>query len=278
MCINSTLSLRLLRCFGNKISRLQIRADKHVDHLLEYAIQYCRAALNEIAICINEEIGYYPHPFKNAKDVCIERNVLTSNALLLFPNVKELDLNRVFFSKDFSGIHMPKLESLTILPMFDYYKESGDHIEKCLMSLFHENHQLKCLRMEIWFSYFALSKLLELIGGHPLISELSLHLSNSIPQTDENFDENAIHLRKLLDEIPSITSLYLTGYFSRPEDIVNFCSENKSLKLFQFCLKKEDQSHFNRLATLSNGKRKIGFQKWAYSRAFNLIELKRRKM
>lgn len=252
---NSKTSLALLRCFGNKISYLDIRTAKHANHLKEYIIQYCCEALKNICFTACRPMlpmQNYQKSFENIEVVRIWSKVLKeelTNVVHWFPNVKCLELTDISFDTDFRAVHFPQLEELAIC--FIGGISILAHDKKCVINLLHANSQLTDLTI-IW-GLTDFSPIIELISDNSSISQLMV--AGSISEVDRA-DENAVQLKRLVEKHPSIVSLKLINYVFNVDDVIAFFRQNNSLRKIEFFVNKRLQ-HNDRIVSELNKEMKV---------------------
>ena len=250
--IGLNLSFPFLRCFGAKLSSLQVfygdaDPDARSDHLDRYINQYCADTLTEILLLSkqNFRMENFPKPFKNVTKVIIvgmpTGNMVPNNFNLFanwFPNVHRLCLSSILI--DDTAAFYPHLKQLRV---FASYVNNTKFFatEKMLQA----NRQLESFEILSYHKEITLDKLLNMISGNPLILKLEVIGSKEV-------NVNAAELNRFIAEHPLIEELYLDKYRLTADDAIMFIRQLKSLKKFKFRVK--EQSECDRLLKVLDDK------------------------
>ncbi|XP_055306315.1 uncharacterized protein LOC129570649 [Sitodiplosis mosellana] len=110
--IPRSFRLKLLRCFGHLITKLDITHDKHMD---AYVNEYCAESLVEIKFqrCKASTLDDLKKPFTQVKTLCFDSCKLGSKLSELdkwFPKVRRLE----FTDRNETAVHFPHLQHLTL--------------------------------------------------------------------------------------------------------------------------------------------------------------------
>lgn len=231
-----------LRCFGAKISHLDVNYNKHEldgnDYVDRYVNQYCAETLKSISF-LNKSSTFFnmnfPKPFKCVEKVLI--GVVDLGAHLphfvnLFPMMRELIMLRISTAQNINNVHFPNLKDLC-----DWVDRLGGFTIKKVMILLHSNPQLEKLQLEnvLDNQELTMNEILNTISENPSITKLYVRNANktNISQVD---------LKRFAFERSFTTKLALSSLPIKPQDAVVFIRQLKSLKMFRFLI--NDQADY----------------------------------
>lgn len=241
--IGMKFCLPLLRCFGENILFLGVQNSDRIacnDYMHQYINQYCADTLNNILFFGKAESSNesFPKPFKNVQLVCSHHSGIMKqlpNFVNLFPNLRRLQIGGCSIRDNIStAVLLPLLEHLGI----DF---TCDLAEKSVTDLLHANKQLQSIKFSFGnYSKLTMSKLLDMISGNKLISELMVTKRNNTV-----IDVNASELLRLASEHLTLIKLDLQPCLLEVDDAIAFIGILNSLKLFKFQV--ENHSEYDRL-------------------------------
>lgn len=241
--------LSFLRCFGSNVSDLGVNYsgmhERDCSHLDQYINQYCAHTLNSISICFFEYSTkkLFETPFKNVEKVRIEDSKLGKelpNFVKWFPNLRHLHLRGCSMDNNFCSETFPHLEYLSI-PI----AEKG-FLERGLESFLHANRQLQRLSLSFDCYYqLKISKLLNMISGHTLISKLKII-------TNRNLNVSASEFLQLASKHPAMVELNLRNCLLRADDAIALIGQLPFLKSFKFRV--DGRSEYDHLLKQLDGK------------------------
>lgn len=168
----------LLRCFGAKISNLEVDynniLDERKEYLDRYINEYCADTLTSFSFRNGHMFSpeSFVNPFK-----CVEKIRTSyfnfgnsfSNFREWFPNLQQLGMVRIAFDATTLAVTFPHLKQLSV---FVQKNNRNDFTIENTVNLLHANPQL--LHLEIYFFEFDLHDLLNMIGGNGLIVSVLL--------------------------------------------------------------------------------------------------------
>lgn len=263
-------SLPLLRCFGNKISYLNVNSAFYNNYLKEYIVKYCGVTLRRIAFNNCQPVfpsEIYQQPFKSVETIYVYDVVLKeqlTNVAQWFPFLKNL-FAVISFDTDFVGVCLSHLQILVIESANDV---QADLTDKCLINLLQANRQLKFFSINIGRKV-VLSTLLAMISGNTSILDLSV---DTLPMdVYATIIESGTELMRFANEHPSIRFLSLVGYSFRADDAIAFIREHNSLQKFTFNVK--GHSEYDRLQSQLDENWKINLNRVAVD--LRIVELNR---
>lgn len=197
--------LPFLRCFGGEISSLEIDysgivgSQKH--HLDRYINQYCADTLTTFS-CRNGHAfasESFLKPFKCVDNVSLSSFNLGDNLknfVHWFPNVQHLRMITMTIDENAIAVPFPNLKHLYV---YINKKTRTDFSNNNIVNLLHANPQLDTL--ELYFSEFRLSELLNIINENQSISSVVLD--------GEITERNEVELNQFRSKHPSIVKLEL---------------------------------------------------------------------
>lgn len=241
--------LPLLRCFGSKISGLNIlyhSKNEPNDYVDRYVNQYCADSVKCIAYKRKPRFSPETHqkPFK-----CIERivlqNVDVGKHLPLFvtwfPALRQLEMQNFSIDENFIDVSFPHLEYLNTTVGNGI---RNNFTKKSILRLLHANRQL--IGLDVYMhdnGRMVMSELFSMISDNPMISKFStmVNSGNMVAKV------SLIEMMRFASEHPVLSEIDLYQYQFIADDAIAFIRQLKSLKHLQFQVK--DEAEFERFAS-----------------------------
>lgn len=240
---NLNTCFQFLRCFGDSISKMNISyppciksvRSKHYAYVDQYINLYCADSLTSVRYEQRPafRIETMKKPFSKVESLCIERSNLDEQLpqfLDWFPNLRRLKLFANTVNRRYIEVSFPHLEHLSV-EMSDNEMSAVNFSKKNLADFLRVNSQLKSVEILMDLRKpFKFDELLPIIENNPSISKLSIPFNGAYRTL------NGAELSKLAALLPSIEELHLPRYLIGADDAVNFMSQLKLLKVFNFVL------------------------------------------
>lgn len=184
------MSLRMLRCFGELISSLEVscyfvndKSDTFLQRLLDYVSEYCATSLTELVVnrCPKGAWDRVQTPFQSVRNVFLNssRSIRGDNLNRLFPEMRQLNLGYLCSVYPLTDLdhHYPNMEEINISddPAFFLNCNETDAFE----SFFRLNPQIRSLKMP-----FMTHAYLQHVNKHLLLLEnFELIYKGHLPDT-----------------------------------------------------------------------------------------------
>lgn len=265
--IGLKFNLRILRCFGTKVSHLLIyhasSKFEYNEHLRHYINQYCANSLKSILFWSNSDwfMKNVTVPFKMIENVAYflaELGAQLHKFSECFPNLRTLDIYDVAVDGVATGIQFQHLEHLIIS---SGHRNFGT---ESIMNLLHGCPKLQTLNIDM-DQDTTLNELLNMINENPLITKLTMYNKGPAKYVNQN------DLIRLASERPSMIELNLPSHRIALGDLIILIRQLESLKAFQFVF--NDDSEYEQLVSRSDSQWKHDYK---YTRgALMVVKLKR---
>lgn len=231
--------LPFLRCFGSKISNLQVNSfDLASEHFDQYINEHCADTLASIEF--SNKIGtlsFSRKPFKNVTSIEINEGDVRDqlpNFMNWFPNLKRMDIFGNFeFGESTASVTFPHLKELGIRVRVN---GSGHSKSEMVTKLLHANQQLQDLDVDFGFGMVTLDKILDMII-------LNTPITKFVAYGPEFANE--AELKRFTMEHPMVEELNFRYTQISPDDAIFFIRQMISLERFTFKVK--DQTECDRL-------------------------------
>ncbi|XP_055326238.1 uncharacterized protein LOC129580071 [Sitodiplosis mosellana] len=217
--IPRSFRLKLLRCFGHLITKLDITHDKHMD---AYVNEYCADSLVEIKFqrCKASTLDDLRKPFTQVRTLCFDSCKLGSKLSELdkwFPEVRRLEFNHQNESDcNETAVHLPKLRHLSLFLPAD---EKNHLNKKYFEELLRLNPNIRTLD----------------IGGH-FDAKYLQNVSKYLQRLESLKFSSIQHLSDIGNgtvRFPNVKRLHLWGT-ALDHSLTNFISQHKKLTKLTF--------------------------------------------
>lgn len=250
--------LQFLRCFGEKVTRMDIEYEdnvKHSEHINRYINRYCCDSLAHVTMDFKKTMLQnvpQPKPFKNVTYLSMSNFIAGKNQLAhavgRFPNLRAFEI--FYFDNEAAidvtgGVAFPQIEHLTLC----FYNSGWDSDE--LAAILSSNRHLKSLHL-MDIVLLQLSDLLDMIEGYQSIVEIKI-------MNDDNLDNgNDVELTRFANEHPTIENLNLKWYVFKADDAIKFIRQSSNA-LKKFAFRVEGQSERDRVLN------QLGNNEWQHN-------------
>lgn len=241
--------LPLLRCFGSKISGLNIlyhSKSEPNDIIDRYVNQYCADHVKCISFKRKPAFSSDTHlkPFK-----CVERIILQNVDVgkhlpffvTWFPNLRTLEMQNISIDENFIDVSFPHLEYMNATIGNGI---RSNFTKKNILTLLHANKQL--IGLDVYMhenGRMVMSELFKMISENRTIKKFStmINSGNMIAKV------SLIEMMRFAGEHSVLTEIDLFQYQFTADDAIAFMRQLKSLKQLQFQVK--DKSEFERFTS-----------------------------